>query len=111
MTRIMKLSSFGGDSAKEHPLKYDWTENGREIFVQGGGSGVVFSKKGGYTTAFFEAFPKIPDCFIRGAGETIAEAEEQAWQKYQGILNCPGHEFDRRDRKDGYAFCRHCSFS
>ena len=34
-----------------------------------------------YTTAFFEAFPRNPSCFIRGEGKTIEEAEEKAYQK------------------------------
>ena len=63
-----------------------------------------------YITAFFEAFPKTPSCFIRGEGKTIEEAEENAWNKYQKILNC-NHEMERRDRTDGYAYCKHCSYS
>ena len=77
-----------------------WPE---DCFCQCGGNGVVFtdnssmgelltnpkdqqeaikavlgeeSKKTHYKTAFFEAFPKNPSCFIRGEGKTIEEAEE-----------------------------------
>jgi hypothetical protein len=109
--RNIKLSSFGENTPKEHSLVHDWTENGKDISVQGGGSGVVFSKKGGYTTAFFEAFPNNPSCFVRGEGPTIEEAETACWDKWQKILNCPKHEMDRRNRKDGYAYCKHCSYA
>jgi hypothetical protein len=63
-----------------------------------------------YTTAFFEAFPKKPSCFLRGEGKTIEEAEESCWNKYQKVLNC-NHEMERRDRTDGYGYCKHCSYS
>lgn len=64
-----------------------------------------------YTTAFFEAFPKSPSCFIRGEGKTIEEAEAQAFKKFAGILGCPGHEFEPRGRRDGYGYCKHCTLS
>lgn len=64
-----------------------------------------------YTTAFFEAFPKSPKCFIRGEGKTIEEAEAAAFKKFAGILGCPGHEFEPRGRKDGYGYCKHCALS
>lgn len=110
----------------EYESKYDWT-----FFCQGGEYGVVlpsgsFDKifSGNaldglseglasdecYETAFFEAFPNTPSCFIRGEGKTIEEAEEMAWKKYQKILTC-NHEMERRDRTDGYAYCNHCSYS
>ena len=69
------------------------------------------SKKKFYRTAFFEAFPKNPSCFIRGEGKTIEEAEEKAWAKWQKIESCPQHDFDRRDRTDGYCFCKICPLS
>lgn len=67
--------------------------------------------KESYTTAFFEAFPKKPSCFIRGEGKTIEEAEEQAFKRLQAILGCSEHEFEPRGRKDGYGYCKHCSLS
>jgi len=121
----VRLSSF--DTQKEYDSKYEWN-----CFCQGGGSGLVlpsgsFDKimTGGkplealsegilntesYTTAFFEAFPKTPSCFIRGEGKTIYDAEEDAWKKYQKIVTC-NHEMERRNRTDGYAYCKHCSYS
>jgi hypothetical protein len=101
MEKIKARNSLG----KDYECKYPW-----EFFVQCGDSGVVFSKNGSYTTAFFEAFPKKPSCFLRGDGSTIEEAEESCWQKYQKVLTC-NHEMERRDRTDGYAYCKHCSYS
>lgn len=111
----------------EYDSKYEWN-----CFCQGGDSGIVlpsgsFNKvfnsdkplegfvegvldEETYTTAFFEAFPKNPSCFLRGEGKTIEEAEEKCWQKYQKVLTC-NHEMERRDRTDGYAYCKHCSYS
>lgn len=66
-----------------------------------------------YTTAFFEAFPDMPgidgSIFLRGEGKTVAEAEQQAWEKYQKHLACPGHEFERRGYTNGGGFCKHCN--
>ena len=101
MEKVKARNSPGKDYECKHP----W-----DFFVQCGGKGVVFSKEGGYTTAFFEAFPKNPSCFLRGEGSTIEEAEETCWQKYQKVITC-NHEMERRDRTDGYAYCKHCSYS
>ena len=92
-------------SGKEYDCAYQWT-----CFVQCGASGVVFSKSGSYKTAFFEAFPNNPKCFLRGEGFTIEEAERNCWDKYQKILTCT-HEMERRSRVDGYGYCKHCSYS
>jgi hypothetical protein len=62
-------------------------------------------------TAFFEAFPKNPKTFLRGEGGTIEEAEDKCWKHYQKILSCTTHEFERRNRIDGYCFCKHCGLS
>lgn len=76
--------------------------------VQCGDKGLVFGKTKNYTTAFFEAFPKDPDTFIRGEGNTILEAENQAWEKFQRQASCENHEFERRGYKNGVGFCKHC---
>lgn len=53
----------------------DWPD---DCFVQGGGDGIVIVRDGdNYNTAYFEAFPKNPDCFIRGEGETMEDAEKR----------------------------------
>jgi len=66
---------------------------------------------GFYRTAFFEAFPHTEkvDTFLRGEGKSIEEAEEDAWKQYQNFENCLKHEFDRRDRTGGEAWCIHCN--
>jgi hypothetical protein len=102
--------------------------------VQCGGNGIVFttggiekaldnpedtinalaggeSKEKSYRTAFFEAFPASPACFIRGEGKTVEEAEEKCFLKYIKISKCSHPEFDRRNREDGYAFCTQCPYS
>jgi len=90
--------SFGPGYECAHP----WDP---EIFVQCGDSGVVFTPSGSYRTAFFEAFP---DGFIRGEGTTLAEAETAAWTQYQQHQACPGHEYERREYRNGAGFCKHC---
>lgn len=88
-----------------HPCKHEWPE---DCFVQCGESGLVLTKQGNYNTAFFEAFPRNPDTFIRGEGECVELAEQDCWQKYQRIVNCPSHEFEERGRTDGAGWCKHC---
>lgn len=61
------------------------------------------------TFRFFEAFPAAGG-FFRGEGESLAAAEVSCWGKYQRAASCPGHEWDRRDRRDGGAYCRLCDF-
>lgn len=104
----MKISNGMSLTYTEYAQQYDWGES----FIQGGSKGIVFRSKkdgGSYTTAFFEAFPKEPKTFIRGEGETIEEAETDCWKKYQKILSCPEHEFERRGYVSGAGFCIHCN--
>lgn len=90
-----------------------------DFFVQAGHNGVVLNStdSSAYTTAFFEAFPKISGLgtFIRGEGKSIHEAEEKCWEKYQKRLACKGHEWDRNVhgdlRDDGYAICVNCGLT
>jgi len=92
------------DRESNYVTQYPWL-----CFCQCGGNGIVFVKKGeDYRTAFFEAFPRDPDTFIRGEGKTVAEAEEAAWTKWQKILSCPRHEFDRKNYTSGAGVCVHC---
>ena len=72
---------------------------------------VLSGKAESYQTAFFEAFPRSPDTFLRGEGKTIEEAENACWNHYQKILVCLKHEFERRKRDDGYCYCKHCGLS
>jgi len=64
--------------------------------------------KDSFTTAYFEAFLKNPNTFVRGKGKTIEEAEKDAFAEYEKIINCPGHEFERRDYTNGAGICKHC---
>ena len=84
-----------------------WPEG---ILLQCGDSGVVLASPS-YQTAFFEAFPREPEAFVRGEGETVELAETKAWETFQKILACPGHEFVRRHRRDGYGYCTKCPYS
>lgn len=98
--------SFGEDYVCQKP----WDE---DMFVQCGGRGVVLKRKDpekSYTTAFFEAFPNNPSCFLRGEGSTVEEAEAACWEKYQKVITCD-HEMERRDRRDGYGYCKHCAYA
>jgi hypothetical protein len=93
--------------------KFDWGKT----FIQGGDSGIVFSRKKNYTTAFVEAFPKINGMgtFIRGEGEDVKAAEVDCWEQYQRMLKCDDHEWDRNVngtlRDDGYAQCKKCKMA
>lgn len=114
-----------------YECKKPWPEN---CFVQCGGNGIVITgesidesmkdplgtlatlagadtKKKHYRTAFFETFPRNPKCFIRGEGATIEEAENEAFEKFEKIVSCQAHEYDRRGREDGYAYCAKCPYS
>ena len=89
----------------EHVTEHPWPE---DCFLQGGSRGLVISSKGNYATAFVEAFPTEPATFIRGQGETVQAADDDAWAKYQSYLQCPGHEFEPRGYTNGAGFCVHC---
>lgn len=112
MARFAKMSVLCDE--KDFPdYKYEcafnWPEN---CSIQGGDKGVVFVEGGeSYRTAFFEAFPKVPNTFIRGEGKSVQEAEKNAWEKYQRALSCPEHEFERRGYRNGVGFCKHCNMS
>lgn len=81
--------------AKHKPV-CAWPEN---CYVQWGDSGIVFTGGKGisedinilssYVTAFFEAFPRDPDTFIRGEGTTIEEAERKAFAKFTSTALVP----------------------
>lgn len=88
-----------------YALVHAWPE---DCLVQCGGKGIVLTTAGSYRTAFFEAFPRDPDTFLRGEGATIAEAEANAWAKFERIRGCAGHEFERGRYRNGAGICRHC---
>lgn len=108
MGRQASTGFFTKDRA--YDCQYNWPEDCK---VQCGEKGMVFSKKGNYRTAFFEAFPRNPDTFIRGEGETLQAAETSAWEKYQKHCGCElNHDdpdnFERRGYKNGAGFCKAC---
>lgn len=104
--RLAKRSVFSR-CKDPHECAHSWPE---DCFVQCGDRGIVFVKETSttYETAFFEAFPRNPDTFLRGEGKTVEEAEEQAWTKYQKQLNCKKHEFERKHYRNGAGVCKNC---
>lgn len=98
----MKVNEFAGTGGEEYALRHPWPAG---CFVQGGHKGVVFGRTETYTTAYFEAFP---DTFIRGEGETLEQAEDDAWERYLKRTSCPGHEWESRGYRNGGGFCKHC---
>jgi len=120
----------------QYPCKFNWPDT---CTVQCGDGGIVFTKQTMedalsnakatvlntldiaihnkqqneefYRTAFFEAFPQNPETFIRGEGKTIEEAEMDCWAQFEKIIRCKQHEFERKGRTDGYAYCKHCKLS
>lgn len=117
---------------REYECQYEWPD---DCFAQYGDRGIVFQegtlqesfkdpKKGlsdfvkaqknvpsapkHYRTAFFEAFPKNPDTFIRGEGSTVEEAETEAWKKFQRYSTCEHHEFERKKYRNGAGLCVKC---
>lgn len=112
-----------------YTCQYDWPT---DCFVQCGGSGLVVAAKsmdeafadpvetvgqvlgvteapqGSYRTAFFEAFPRNPNTFLRGEGTTIEEAETAAWKKYQTHSACEHPAFEKRGYTNGAGFCVEC---
>lgn len=102
----MKTASMS--PGKDYVCSSPWPE---DIFLQCGESGIVFVRGGkNYQTAFFEAFPKKPSCFLRGEGSSVEEAEKACWEKYQKVISC-NHVMERRNRTDGYGYCKYCSYS
>jgi len=84
----------------------EWPE---QCYVQWGSSGVVISRDGNhYRTAFFEAFPgDNAGGFIRGEGTTLADAEADAFGKYQKEVSC-SHRWGRGKYTNGGALCHAC---
>jgi hypothetical protein len=87
--------------------KHQWPD---DVYLQGGGEGVVITSAGNYRTAFVEAFPS--GTFLRGEGATIGEAETRCWEKYQRISTCPTSPthgpFEARGYTNGSGFCANC---
>lgn len=100
------MHSKDGLSGEAYVCKQEWPEG---IHVQHGSRGIVFSKNGNYSTAFFEAFPdtSITSSYIRGEAETVRQAEEDAFNKYVKMRDCSQHEYERfKNTENG--ICIHC---
>lgn len=99
------INGFGD----KYTCRYDWPDN---IALQCGKDGIAMrSDRKIYHTSFFGAFPKEPRTFIRGEGKTIRLAEKDAWDKYQKIVNCKEHDFDRMGFTTGIVICRKCGLA
>lgn len=101
-------SHHGADGQRLRvPCQFEWPA---DCFTQCGDRGVVFitGTVDRYSTAFFEAFPRNPDTFIRGEGVDIAAAEADAWHQWQRILACAEHSYDRKGYTNGGGICVHC---
>lgn len=107
--KIAQVSDKNWFGRVPYQCQYEWPE---DCLCQGGSHGIVLGREG--TTAFFEAFPRNPDTFIRGEGETVEEAETACWNKYQKYLACPSptgqHEFEPRNYQNGAGVCKYCGF-
>lgn len=101
MEKIFAKNSRG----KDYDCKYNWP---KDCYIQCGAKGIVIGEKGISQTAFFEAFPKNPDTFIRGEGKTIEEAEKNAWEQLENYKSCKEHKFERRGYTNGAGFCKYC---
>lgn len=102
MRNIQDNSTFSSN----YELTHNWPEDCK---VQGGSKGAVVGQTTGYVTAYFEAFPKNPSCFIRGEGKDMKEAEDKAYEKFIKYTTCAKHEFEKvTTYKNGMGKCKHC---
>lgn len=104
----IKISPFSRPEGVGGYLKP--TQNwGQNVELQAGYKGLVFVRgtTQSYETCFVEAFPDSGG-FFRGEGETIEEAEFEAWTSYQKSLNCVEHEYETRGYHNGAGFCKNC---
>ncbi|WP_186649919.1 hypothetical protein [Fluviispira vulneris] len=59
---------------------------------------------------YFEVYLDNPKTYYcSSVALTLEEAEKNAFDKYQSYLNCSGHEYERRNYKNGVGFCKHCN--
>jgi hypothetical protein len=83
-----------------------------DTYVQWGDSGLVINTTDStksYKTAFFEAFPAKPCLigFLRGEGETLADAEKDCFEKYDRATHCD-HQWGRKHYRNGGMLCYKC---
>lgn len=102
MERIIDNNS----TFEKYTLTKEWPI---DCFVQGGSNGIVVGGGDSYETAYFEAFPKNPDCFIRGEGKTMEEAEDACFKKFQRFSSCEKHNFIKTPGyNNGMGTCTKC---
>jgi hypothetical protein len=90
----------------DQPAAHPWPD---DVLVQGGGRGVVLDRqRGTYRTAFVEAFPHHPPTFLRGEGESLAEAEDACWAQFERYRDCPHGVYERGGYRNGSGFCTTC---
>ncbi len=83
------------------PMTRPWPD---DCLVQGSEGKFRHSDK----PAFIEAYPTDPQTMIRADAATVAEAEEQAYVTYLRYLDCPKHDYEPGNYKNGSGICRHC---
>lgn len=123
--KVCKLSPFSKSKDKTYQCKFPWPP---DSVVQAGDNGMVLSKRHfeesfengetavrvltgdlpHYRTAFFEAFLKSPDTFLRGEGKDLETAELEAWKKFQRYKDCVRHCWITRGYTNGAGFCKFC---
>lgn len=87
-------------------LQRDWPV---DAHVQGGSSGLVFARESTYRTAFVEVVLNNPRTFIRGEGDSMESAEQEAWSQYERVTrNDHEHEFETRGYRNGAGICKVC---
>lgn len=92
------MIKYAKHSTRQIPYEcvLEWPE---DCHVQCGG------RDGDY---FFEAYPKNPDTYMSVHGETLAEAEEKAFNLLQKYIKCDSHVFIRKGYTNGAGFCEKC---
>lgn len=55
--------------------------------------------------SFFEIGLKVPKTVIKGTGNTLRSAEEDAWRQWQSILSCKVHSFVKQEGKECCTRC------
>jgi len=103
----MRVASQHAWKDADYTPRHEWPG---DTLVQWGSKGIVLGKKP-YGTAFFEAFPDkeltAAGGFIRGEGNTVAEAEDAAFAKFSKQDACD-HLWGREHYRNSGQLCRHC---
>jgi hypothetical protein len=98
----------GSYLAKNEPytLRHNWPDDARVAWgtrsMEGG------KLKPADRWAFFEVKLVDPLTFYTCDGANFAECEDAAHAKFQRIMACAEHVFERRGWRNGVGFCIHC---